>query len=166
LIRELEPALMRLALVDARLFTDKHHAARMLVQEVTHRSLAYATVCRARVFWLSSMRCVRPSPLWPMRTPEGPEMFADALQELQAMWNEEAAKQAQARTQAVKALEKAEQTQLAGRENCTAKSSPILTRPRCPMWCWDFCAAHGHRLWRKRALLVAPVLRRLTSTKR
>jgi len=39
-------------------------------------------------------------------------MFADALQELQAMWNEEAAKQAQARTQAVKALEKAEQRNL------------------------------------------------------
>ncbi len=111
LIRELEPALMRLALVDARLFTDKHHAARMLVQEVTHRSLAYANVQSPG--FLAFLDEVREA-IAPLANaqPEGPEMFADALHELQAMWNEEAAKQAQARTQAVKALEKAEQRNL------------------------------------------------------
>lgn len=111
LIRELEPALMRLALVDARLFTDKHHAARMLVQEVTHRSLAYANVQSPG--FLAFLDEVREA-IAPLANahPEGPEMFADALHELQAMWNEEATKQAQARTQAVKALEKAEQRNL------------------------------------------------------
>ena len=111
LIRELEPALMRLALVDARLFTDKHHAARMLVQEVTHRSLAYANVQSPG--FLAFLDEVREA-IAPLANaqPEGPEMFADALHELQAMWNEEAAKQAHARTQAVKALEKAEQRNL------------------------------------------------------
>ncbi len=111
LIREMEPALMRLALVDARLFTDKHHAARMLVQEVTHRSLAYANVQSPG--FLAFLDEVREA-IAPLANahPEGPEMFADALHELQAMWNEEAAKQAHARTQAVKALEKAEQRNL------------------------------------------------------
>ncbi|NBX20473.1 MAG: DUF1631 family protein [Betaproteobacteria bacterium] len=108
LIRELEPALMRLALVDARLFTDKHHAARRLVQEVTHRSLAYANVQSPG--FLAFLDEVREA-IAPLANaqPEGPEMFANALHELQVMWNEEATKQAQARLQAVKALEKAEQ---------------------------------------------------------
>ena len=44
--------------------------------------------------------------------PEGPDLFVNALHELQALWSQEAAKQVQARTQAVKALEKAEQRNL------------------------------------------------------
>uniref|UniRef100_UPI00374D88E8 DUF1631 family protein n=1 Tax=Rhodoferax sp. TaxID=50421 RepID=UPI00374D88E8 len=44
LIRRLEPSLLRLALVDPRLFTNKQHPARVLVQEVADHSLAYASV--------------------------------------------------------------------------------------------------------------------------
>jgi len=111
LVRELEPALMRLALVDARLFTDKHHAARLLVQELTHRSLAYANAQSPG--FLAFLDEVREA-IAPLAhaQPEGPELFARALQELQAIWQEEAVKQSQARSQAVKALEKAEQRNL------------------------------------------------------
>ncbi len=41
LVRSLEPALLRLALVDPRFFSHKAHPARCLLQEITHRSLAY-----------------------------------------------------------------------------------------------------------------------------
>mgnify|MGYP002775903942 CR=1 FL=1 len=40
-IQNLEPALLRLALVDPRFFTDRQHPARRLLQEVTHHSMAY-----------------------------------------------------------------------------------------------------------------------------
>ncbi len=43
-VRSLEPALLRLALVDPRFFSDKQHPARRLLQEITHRSLAYQAV--------------------------------------------------------------------------------------------------------------------------
>ena len=43
-IRNLEPALLRLALVDPRFFSDKQHPARRLLQELTHRSLAFESV--------------------------------------------------------------------------------------------------------------------------
>jgi hypothetical protein len=43
-IRNLEPALLRLALVDPRFFSDKQHPARRLLQDLTHRSLAFDSV--------------------------------------------------------------------------------------------------------------------------
>lgn len=44
LIRDLEPALLRLALVDPRFFTDKQHCARRVLQDITHSSLAFNAV--------------------------------------------------------------------------------------------------------------------------
>ena len=42
LVRKLEAPLLRLALVDQRLFTNKQHPARVLIREITERSLAFA----------------------------------------------------------------------------------------------------------------------------
>ncbi len=42
-IKNLEPALLKLALVDPRFFSDKQHPARRLLEEITHRSLAFET---------------------------------------------------------------------------------------------------------------------------
>lgn len=42
-IRRLEPPLLRLALIDQRLFSNKLHPARVLVREITDRSLAFAS---------------------------------------------------------------------------------------------------------------------------
>ncbi len=42
-IRSLEPALLRLALVDPRFFSDQEHPARRLLQALTHRSLAFGS---------------------------------------------------------------------------------------------------------------------------
>ena len=43
-IRNLEPVLLRLALVDPRFFSDKEHPARRLLHEITQRSLAFGAV--------------------------------------------------------------------------------------------------------------------------
>ena len=40
-VRDMEPALLRLALVDPRFFSDKQHPARRLLDEITSRSLAF-----------------------------------------------------------------------------------------------------------------------------
>lgn len=44
IVKDLEPALLRLAMVDPRFFSDKQHPARRLLQEITDRSLAYDAV--------------------------------------------------------------------------------------------------------------------------
>lgn len=40
-VRDIEPALLRLALIDPRFFSHKQHPARRLIEQMTHRSLAY-----------------------------------------------------------------------------------------------------------------------------
>src|SRR5882724_1552759 len=40
-VRDLEPALLRLALVDPRFFSDRKHPARCLLEQMTQRSLAW-----------------------------------------------------------------------------------------------------------------------------
>lgn len=42
-VRRLEPALLRLALIDQRVFSNKQHPARVLIREITDRSLAFAS---------------------------------------------------------------------------------------------------------------------------
>lgn len=111
LVRRLEPALMRLALIDPRIFTDKQHPARRLVQELTHRSLAFANEKSdgfARFF--DEVRdAVEPLTSFDL---QGPEPFEVVLQQLQSSWAAMAREQESARTQAVQALQNAEQRNL------------------------------------------------------
>ncbi|TAH14107.1 MAG: DUF1631 family protein [Curvibacter sp.] len=111
LVRSLEPALMQLALVDPRLFTDKQHAARCLVQEVAHRSMAFASEKTTGFpeFYQEVRQCLLP--LSEM-TVHGPEPFGAVLLQLRAAWA--AAEQAQeaSRTLAVQALQHIEQRNL------------------------------------------------------
>jgi len=108
LVRGLEPSLMRLVLVDARIFTDKHHAARQLLQEITHRSLAYSSAGAAGFAEFMDVVRAAVAPL-SNAAPDGPELFQNALDQLLSQWQQESPQQTQARTLAVKALEKAEQ---------------------------------------------------------
>ena len=111
LVRSLEPALMRLALVDPRVFTDKAHAARGLVQEITHRSLAFAT--EQTTGFAGFYQEVRDAvaPLIEIDV-QGPEPFEIVLAQLRASWDAAAQAQEAARGQAVQALQKAEQRNL------------------------------------------------------
>ncbi len=111
LVRSLEPALMRLALVDPRVFTDKAHAARGLVQEITHRSLAFAT--EQTTGFAGFYQEVRDAvaPLTEVDV-QGPEPFEIVLAQLRASWDAAAKAQEASRAQAMQALQKAEQRNL------------------------------------------------------
>jgi hypothetical protein len=62
MVKSLEPALLRLALVDRRFFSDKQHPARRLLQEVTHRSLAFESAegHGFGAFWTPVQRVLSP----------------------------------------------------------------------------------------------------------
>ena len=110
LVRSLEPALMQLALVDPRFFIDKQHVARELLQDITHRSLAFSD--EFHVGFVRFCDVVQDA-LAPLAAEgvqvQGPEPFAKALQQLRALWLAEARAQEAARQQAVRALQHAEQ---------------------------------------------------------
>ena len=108
-IRNMEPALLRLALVDPRFFSDKQHPARRLLQEVTHRSLAFDAVDTAGFNgFLEPLHRL----LGPLATQaiEGAEPFEQVLAELLGHW--EASAHRDGLDQAVKVLEHAEQRSL------------------------------------------------------
>lgn len=111
LIAELEPALLLLSLVDPRFFTDKQHPARELLQEITHRSLAYESM-QASGFaeFLANLEHVV-TPLTGA-TIENTEPFERALAQLREAWRIAALDKERAREAAVKALQHAEQRNL------------------------------------------------------
>lgn len=111
LVRSLEPALMQLALADPRLFTDKQHAARVLVQELTHRSMAFATeqTTGFAAFYQEAREAVAPLTETDI---QGPEPFGMVLAQLRASWDAAAKAQEASRAQAVQALQRVEQRNL------------------------------------------------------
>lgn len=111
LVRSLEPALMQLALVDPRLFTDKQHAARVLMQELTHRSMAFATeqTTGFAAFYQEAREAVAPLTETDI---QGPEPFGMVLAQLRASWDAAAKAQEASRARAVQALQRVEQRNL------------------------------------------------------
>jgi hypothetical protein len=107
LVRSLEPALLRLSLVDPRFFTDKQHPARVLLQEITHRSLAYVTV-EAPGFdgFLRHLKLT----LEPLVSADiqGAELFVEVLAQLQIAWMQADERKTQGRQEAVEVLKHAE----------------------------------------------------------
>lgn len=108
LVRELEPALQRLALADPRFFTDKQHPARVLLQEMTHRSLAYASeqAPGCTEFMRVLQQAVAPLVNAAM---DNVEPIEQALVSLRSTWGRLAQREAQARDRAVEVLQHAEQ---------------------------------------------------------
>jgi hypothetical protein len=111
LIRRLEPALLQLALADPRLFTNKQHPARLLVQEIAHHSLAYLSV-HAYGFE-EFMRALEEAvaPLINVRI-ESAEPFELVFGGLQSAWQRAAQASERARAAAMLALQNAEQRNL------------------------------------------------------
>jgi hypothetical protein len=108
-ISKLELTLLRLVLVDVRFFTDRHHPARVLLQELSERGLAFDSQDDPQFdfFLLSLQRHL--SPLADAQI-DGDEPFEIALSALRLAWRE-AAMRAGTLTQihgAVAALEAAE----------------------------------------------------------
>lgn len=111
LIKRLEPALMRLVLADPRFFTDKQHPARLLLQDMTHRSLAYPSV-QASGFSDFLQGLEHAVDGLAVARIESAEPFERVLSELNALWSQTAQARAGERAQAVAALQQAEQRNL------------------------------------------------------
>jgi Protein of unknown function (DUF1631) len=106
-IRNLEPALLKLSLADPRFFTDKHHPARQLLQEVTHRSLAFQSVASSGFDEflkevLSAISALEAAII------ADDEPFERALLGLQDSWGRASQAKERAREAAVVALQNAE----------------------------------------------------------
>jgi len=108
-VKGLEPALLSLALVDRRFFSDKQHPARQLLQEITHRSLAFESADGPGfgAFWASVQRAV--SPLLAQDI-DSAQPFEQALQALLHKGHDRAS--VQLRQQAVQVLQQAEERYL------------------------------------------------------
>lgn len=110
-VRALEPALMQLALVDPRFFSNKQHSARRLLQEITERSLAFDSQDAPgfQPFMLALMNIAGPLAT---ATIDGPDDLDPILAKLQATWAEAEKARKQERLRAIEALQHAEQRHL------------------------------------------------------
>ncbi len=106
-IRNLEPALLRLALTDPRFFTEKQHPARQLLQELTHRSLAFESAKSSGFDAFMKELEAAVAPLATMKIADD-EPFERVLMCLQEAWSRAARQKERAREQAVFALQHAE----------------------------------------------------------
>ena len=108
LVAQLEPAYLRLSLIDARLFTDKYHPARVLLQEITHRSLAYRSTTATGFQAFKSELDAALEPL--LTSPiESAAPFEVVLIQLQNQWQRAAKVNARAQEEAVEVLQHVEQ---------------------------------------------------------
>ena len=121
-VKNLEPALLRLALVDPRFFSDKQHPARRLLDEIAHRSLAFHSVTAPGFNdFLSRLKRVV-GPLSGMQI-ESADPFEKVLKELIQLWDEHT--QPGQLESAVKALQHAEDRNLrAGKVAREIQASP------------------------------------------
>lgn len=107
LVRSMEPALLRLSLVDPRFFSDKLHPARELLLQVTQRSLAFSHAhAQGLTDFLSEVRAEL-DPLARMHI-EDAEPFQQALDKLNAQWALARQKQEASQAQVVAILQNAE----------------------------------------------------------
>jgi hypothetical protein len=110
-VRDLEPALLRLALHDPRFFSDKAHPARRLLEQMTQRSLAWPSVDATGfdAFFDPLQQAV--DALLATRV-SGAEPFDFALTALETAWGEQKERDQRYRERGVRALLKAEQRNL------------------------------------------------------
>jgi hypothetical protein len=110
-VRDLEPALLRLALADPRFFSDRSHPGRQLLEQVTQRSLAWSSAEGSgfRAF-LDGLEQAVEALLETRAT--GAQPFEIALEALQEAWTEAQPRARRSRERAVRALLRAEQRNL------------------------------------------------------
>ncbi|MBK8071717.1 MAG: DUF1631 family protein [Ramlibacter sp.] len=111
MLQTLEGVLLTLAKADQRFFSDKQHPARVFLDRVTHRSLAFTTE-RDEGF-LKFIKAVEKAIAALLEyAGEGPPPFGPVVQKLDAYWAREDAAARQQREEATRALVHAEQRNL------------------------------------------------------
>lgn len=107
LVRSMEPALLRLSLVDPRFFSDKLHPARELLLQITQRSLAFShPQSQGLTAFLTEIR-TQLEPLERMHI-EDAEPFQQALDQLNAVWAQAQQKRETSQAKVVAILQHAE----------------------------------------------------------
>lgn len=106
----LEPSLIRLSQEDPRFFSDKQHPARLLLEGLTQRSLAYTS--QSDEGFSDLLQSVRGAVRSLARVPATDEVFARLLKRLRRRWEEDDARKNQRRIEAARALMHAEQRQM------------------------------------------------------
>ncbi|MFN4003956.1 MAG: DUF1631 family protein [Hylemonella sp.] len=108
LVYELEPALLALARADLNFFHDRHHPARVLLEEVIRHGFAYPS--EEAPGFIDFVAQVRPvlHDIDPAQA-ASPAPFARALEQLRQLWAQAERAQQQRREAAIRALQQAEQ---------------------------------------------------------
>ncbi len=111
LVKELEPALLQLALADPRFFSDKEHPARRLLQEMTDRSLAFDSLEADgfESFMQPLIEIVRPLAHGPI---DSKAPFEQALEQVRGAWAEGTQQHERDRSRAIDALRNSDRRQL------------------------------------------------------
>ncbi|HSI55500.1 MAG TPA: DUF1631 family protein, partial [Ramlibacter sp.] len=110
-VRELQPALARLAMGDPRFFNDRKHPARRLLEHMTQRSLAWESA--AAPGFAAFIEPLQQAVEALLSTQvEGAEPFEFALHSLEEVWSEQQRRDKLHRERAVRALLQAEQRNL------------------------------------------------------
>lgn len=110
-VRELEPPLLRLALVDPRFFSDRSHPARQLLEQVTQRSLAWTSGEEPGFAGFMEGLQQATEAMLDARS-SGPETFEIALHALEEAWADAQPRSRRNKERAVRALMRAEQRNL------------------------------------------------------
>lgn len=138
IIARLEPALLRLVMVDARFFIDKQHPARRLLQEISQRGLAFGSVedSHFNAFMVSLQRFV--SPLDNVQI-DSAEPFETALTSLMRVWDDATvrAERSQKVDSAVAVLKFAEQRNLLA-DKLVADMQALVALRQVPQSLVDF----------------------------
>lgn len=132
-IENLEPALLRLVLVDVRFFNNKQHPARRLLQEITERGLAFASADspECALFIRSLHRYVNPLSRIHI---DSAEPFDLALYNLSNMWSEQLVQSQQTVQQAMRVLNRAEERNLLAEKICASMEQiPDVQRVPAPV---------------------------------
>ncbi len=113
-LRDLEPALLRLACNDPRFFRDPHHPTRQFLTEMTDRSLAWSApdLPGFAAFMEPLQRVAAALAGMPMETAEA---FEHALRSLEDAWSQQEERGRRERANAARALIKAERRNLLAR---------------------------------------------------
>jgi hypothetical protein len=110
-VRDLEPALLRLALGDPRFFSDRRHPARRLLEQMTQRSLAWHAIdAPGFVAFLEPLQ--QAVDVLVSTRVEGADPFEFALKSLEEAWGDLEQRDRHHREKAVRALLQAEQRNL------------------------------------------------------
>jgi hypothetical protein len=127
IVRDLEPPLLRLALVDPRFFSDRSHPARQLLEQVTQRSLAWSSADDPGfATFMEGLQEATEALL--DAGDSGPETYEIALSALQEAWDEAQPRSRRNRERAVRALMRAEQRNLLAER----LARQMLERPDAP----------------------------------